>query len=102
MAERFTKADDVLKDIIDKLERSVNRFIQQLNIEVAKLTPIRSGRARRGWRVIAEYTIRSNNTRVIENRVPYIGLLEMGYSKQAPNGMLGPALTRLSRRTYKL
>lgn len=101
MAERFTKADDVLKHLFDTVERSINQFIRELNIEIARLTPIRSGAARRGWRVIGEYKLRGN-TRVIENRVPYIGLLEAGYSKQAPNGMLGPALTRLNRRKYKI
>ena len=101
MAKRFTRASVVFRDIVDSVERSVNLFIRQLNIEVARLTPIRTGTARRGWRVIGEYKLRGN-TRVIENRVPYIGLLEMGYSKQAPNGMLGPALTRLNRRKYKI
>ena len=101
MAKRFTKANVVFRDIIVTVERSVNLFLGQLNRDVARATPKRSGTAQRGWRKIADYKV-GRTTTVIENRVPYIGLLEMGYSKQAPRGMLGPVLNRLTRRTYRL
>ena len=100
MAKRFTKYNDVMKDIVDSVERSVNVFLRALNTEVKRLTPVRTGRAQRGWRIVSQYKL--SKPGVIENRVPYIGLLEAGYSKQAPNGMLGPALNRLTRRTYRI
>lgn len=101
MAGRFTKANVVFRDIIAELERSVNQFLTTLNRDVARATPRRSGRAQRGWRKVNEYKVGQTKT-VIENRVPYIGLLEMGYSRQAPNGMLDVTLKKLARRTYRL
>lgn len=101
MAARFNKAKDVFRDIETKFERAVNQFLYKLNREVTKLTPRRSGRAARGWRLMSSYKIGRTQV-VIENRVPYIGLLEMGYSRQAPNGMITPAMNRLKRRTYKV
>jgi len=61
--------------------------------EVKKRTPIKQGRARRGWRVER----RGTNTHVV-NRTPYIGTLERGRSKQAPRGILKPTLRGLKNR----
>lgn len=46
---------------------------------VVPRTPIKTGRARRGWRT---------GSSDIRNEVPYIGKLESGYSRQAPSGFV--------------
>jgi hypothetical protein len=102
MAVRSTKADVIYKDMVRSFERAVNRFIELLNREVTRLTPRRTGRAARGWRVTNQYKIGRRSPSLVENRVPYIGLLDLGYSKQAPNGIVDPAMRRLTRRTERL
>lgn len=39
-----------------------------------------------------------NNVFKIKNTVPYLGRLEQGYSKQAPEGITRPAFREVSRR----
>lgn len=56
-------------------------------------TPVDTGRAKRGWRLL-----RRRFGFIINNYVPYIGYLEQGRSKQAPRGMVKPTLERLRAR----
>ena len=83
----------------DGLKRSLREFIKDLadEIEIAakKNTPIKSGNARRNWTKQV-----TDKRATIENKVPYIGRLEAGASKQAPNGILKPTLTQIKGK-YK-
>lgn len=78
---------------VRSLERELDSFIGRMTddllVNARSLTPIDKGRARRGWR--KEKTFRQ--TKVV-NRVPYINELENGRSKQAPNGILTPAIRK--------
>jgi hypothetical protein len=56
-------------------------------------TPVDTGRAKRGWRLL-----RRRFGFIINNYVPYIRFLEQGSSKQAPRGMVKPTLERLRAR----
>lgn len=58
-------------------------------------TPIRLGKARRGWK-----KRKTNRGTVIENRVLYIDQLEQGSSRQAPRGIVGPTIQEITRRKY--
>lgn len=69
---------------------------------VKDLTPVDTGTAKRGWRLLT----RQSNYEIINN-VPYIGILDKGRhmtsrgmrgSNQAPQGMTGPTLRQLSTR----
>ena len=58
-------------------------------------TPIRLGRARRGWK-----KSKNNKGYTVSNRVPYINKLDQGSSKQAPQGIVKPTIDEISRRRY--
>lgn len=79
------------------VRRDVDRYIDKLTDELFTQTvietPIDKGKARRGWR--KEKGFRETS---IVNRVPYIGALERGHSKQAPRGITKPAITKTLRR----
>ena len=81
------------------LERDLGKFVAEVAAEVDKdaraNTPVRSGRARRGW----VKTV-SSDTFTVQNKVPYIGKLEAGASRQAPRGIIGPTLTAVKGK-YK-
>lgn len=68
-------------------------FAQTFYEEVKKATPIDKGKARRGWNLY-----RKDTTWHVNNRVPYINVLEKGHSKQAPNGIIQPAIRQTMRR----
>jgi hypothetical protein len=82
------------------LEREKDLFIARVaqdTLEVARQkTPIDKGQARRGWHLESAF-----KEKRIVNRVPYIVPLEEGHSKQAPNGILGPTIREITRRSYK-
>jgi len=84
---------------MNAVRRDVDRIIDKVAdtlLEDAKLfTPIDKGNARRGWK-----KQKANSKTEIINRVPYIGALERGHSKQAPRGILTPTVQKTIRR-YK-
>ena len=86
-----------LNEVLTSVEKSIKgvstKLTNALLKEVRKNTPIRQGRARKGWRVERQGT----NTKFI-NRVPYIGKLERGRSKQAPQGILRPTVRNIKNR----
>lgn len=85
--------DRVLSAVKKEISQIGTRLANTLLVEAKKNTPIKQGTARKGWRIERQGT----NTRVI-NRTPYIGSLERGRSKQAPNGILRPTIRGLKNR----
>ena len=99
---KFKNSRAVFTDITDTLGDIVNHFIDDFYKEVKRTTPSRGGAAKKGWKKTTKYSIdRPGKTTVIKNDVPYIGILDEGSSKQAPNGMTGPAFNKLSNRRYR-
>lgn len=101
----------IFNHIEHKLERAVDQFFNELNTTARNITPIRTGRARGGYRKTGSYRIGDSKI-MIENKVPYIGLLDRGRvifqgkqigSTQAPQGIIVPVLKTLlkQRRTIR-
>ncbi|MAO23324.1 MAG: hypothetical protein CMJ25_21435 [Phycisphaerae bacterium] len=102
MGRKFRTASAASNSITKSLNSIVNHFLDDFFDEVKKTTPVRKGQAKRGWRKRNKYDIdRKGKTTVMENRVPYIGLLDEGASRQAPRGMTDPAFRKLSKRRYR-
>lgn len=83
------------KDAQNQIERIIDRVSDDIVVVARANTPIRLGKARRGWK-----KRRLTKGAVIENRVIYIDKLEGGSSKQAPTGILEPTLREITRRRY--
>ena len=99
---KFRSAKAASADIEDSLNAVVNHFLDDFYKEVKKTTPVREGRAKRGWRKRNKYDIdRKGDQIVMENKVPYIGILDEGSSSQSPRGMTDPAFRKLSKRRYR-
>ena len=92
------------KGAIDELKAemgvAVNSALKDLKEISAEITPEDTGRARRGWRKVADFKFNGSSQVVIRNDVPYIGVLDKGSSKQAPDGIVDPAVKEINRR-YK-
>ena len=82
-------------DLARNLQQFVDQIAQDVFIEAKKVTPVKSGNARKNW----TKTNKRDNFEV-KNQVPYIGKLEAGASRQAPKGILGPTLTAIKGK-YK-
>lgn len=86
-----------VKDAMDQLRFAVDTKVSSVAEQVETIarskTPIKSGNARRNWN-----TRKGRQGFTVDNRVPYIGRLEEGYSKQAPQGIIQPTLRAVRRR----
>lgn len=92
----------IFGDIEGSLEREIQDIVQAINTSVKRTTPVQSGRARRGWRTTGRYKL-GKSSQVMENLVPYIGILDRGSSRQAPNGIVDPGVRKIiSRRRKRL
>ena len=92
--------DAIERDIKRVLERSVNAIIADA-LNIAKnTTPVRTGRAKAGWKRRAQFSVRKSRQIVIENMVPYIGILD-GAVPARGGGRRGPIMKpALDRAVY--
>lgn len=89
----------VMKNLKSEIDGDLGSFFNELERNLRLETPVDEGRARRGWRKTGNPSVDSHgNQPVIENRVPYIGVLDKGSSKQAPNGIVEPAFKKTARK----
>lgn len=73
--------------------------MDQFYKELKATTPVKTGRARSGWKRFRNVNIGRDETQtVFSNTVPYIGRLDEGYSKQAPNGIVDPAWEQANKK----
>jgi hypothetical protein len=84
------------KAVIDFIEGLADEY-QNLIAEKAytlirDTTPIRTGKARRGWQ--KRKSRGTGSFQVIENKVPYVIYLNEGHSRQAPKGYIQQQLER--------
>ncbi len=87
------QAEGVIAGLKRDLAKQVRSISNDLFNSLKRLTPVRSGRARAGWRKRdgrMKFTIRNN--------VPYIGRLDDGYSNQSPKGMTRPAVREVANK----
>jgi len=88
---------------LKRLEQKQSRLLaNDIFRSVKDLTPVDTGRAKRNWRLL-----KRRFGYIINNTVPYIGVLDAGRglragqmrgSKQAPRGMTKPTFERLRAR----
>lgn len=92
----------MMNQVDKELGSAVKRLADTLHSTIQRRTPVDTGRAKAGWRK----TVGQDNF-VIENRVPYVPILDKGRhmtprgmrgSKQAPRGIVGPSLTEIKRK----
>jgi len=92
--------DEVERDIKRIFERTVNAIIDQALTLAKDKTPVRTGRAKRGWTRRNNFRAGSNRLTVIENMVPYIGVLD-GAVPARGGGRRGPIMKpALDRAVY--
>jgi|TARA_R110001632_G_scaffold26356_4_gene71301 mRNA-degrading endonuclease RelE of RelBE toxin-antitoxin system len=86
----------VMKDLKREIAHDFKDYNKDLLDNLKKNTPVgTSGKARQGWKNKYNNEIgKKSKYNLVENKVPYIGVLDTGSSNQAPNGIVKPALTK--------
>jgi hypothetical protein len=97
---KFSGVDVISKKLSKTLEMTIAE-VGQLALDTVQnkkgspnssgvITPVKTGFTRDQWTV--NYSKRDFE---VANRVPWIGKLEAGASRQAPKGIIGPSLTQV-------
>jgi len=99
---KISNLDAVMTQVKREIGKVSDRIAQTIFQEAKIHTPIDKGRARRGWRLKKSSNPSAGNfverEHRITNRVPYIGLLERGRSKQRPRGIIRPTIEAFKRK----
>jgi len=98
---RSSNPKTISRDLNRSLERAIDSLISDINTDARDITPVKSGFARSQGRRTGSYRIGDTGV-IVENRAPYIGILDRGSSRQAPNGIMTPVLNKLSKRRTRL
>jgi len=93
MAKRMKQ---VLNTLDQEIGRDFNSMVDDLNYQLKLITPVDTGRARKGWRKPRKAEI-DQKSPLLDNRVEYSGVLDDGWSSQAPRGIVEPAFKRTRR-----
>jgi len=87
------RVDDQINRSLRKIQRDLKAYPAEALTEFKRLTPVRSGNARR------KTTLRGTD---IEADYPYAGRLDAGWSRQAPDGMIRPFGKWLERKVKQI
>lgn len=87
----FPTVSDIIKEVEQTIHDETNKMAADLHAGLMRATPVDTGRARNGWQLTP------GDEPVIENQVPYIGVLNDGHSKQAPAMFVEAEIARVSR-----
>ena len=90
--------DQIAKAVSDAVRQVSQELLATLKNQRGKVfTPVKSGRARDSWRLKRKNDLHFR----ISNKTPYINRLDEGYSKQAPNGIVRPAVQEVANKTIR-
>jgi hypothetical protein len=91
---KISGIDAISNNLKKKLEMTVaevgNLTLDTVQNKHGRITPVKTGFTRDQWTL--NYKKRDFE---VANRVPWIGKLEAGASRQAPKGIIGPTLTQV-------
>lgn len=96
----MAESDRTIRQLKAEIDTDLSTFVKQYVGMLRSTTPIDTGRARNGWQQTFRKGQVGNKNRVpiARNDVPYIGVLDEGWSKQAPRGIVEPALNRTRKK----
>jgi len=95
-----SEADKTIRQLKAEIDTDLSKFAQQYLSQLRQTTPVLTGRARQGWQSTFRKKLVGNgkDIPIARNNVPYIGVLDTGSSRQAPNGIVEPALRKTRKR----
>lgn len=97
----MSQARRTMTNLRAEINNDLRAFAQEYVHQLRSTTPIATGRARGGWQNIYGSVLLGrggSQIPIAKNDVPYIGVLDTGWSKQAPYGIVKPALQKTRKR----
>jgi hypothetical protein len=94
-------ANGIKRELYAEINSDLSTFANRFTQELRATTPIRTGQARQGWKNVYKPGAMKNGRSfpIAKNEVPYIGVLDSNKtSRQAPMGIVEPALRKTTRK----
>ena len=82
--------------LFDEISNIISEMGEDFYNEVKNNTPVDTGLAKNSWK-----KSKNKNSTIINNKQPYISELDSGSSRQAPDGMTGPAIKTIQKNFNK-
>lgn len=86
--------DSLKSQLSREVRREATKVSRQVLAQMREATPVDTGRARSGWNAS---TPDRNGRFVLSNSVPYIGALNAGHSRQAPQRFIEGVALKFGR-----
>jgi|TARA_R110002167_G_scaffold2255_3_gene11619 hypothetical protein len=98
------KASNVIKDLMKDINNDWHAWTGDLTTNLRTITPIDTGAAKQAWKKVGKLNITASARKalIITNRVGYASILDGSQgrptSRQAPRGIVDPALARTQQK----
>lgn len=95
----MSQSSRVTRQLRTEIDSDFRRWLGEFEHQLRATTPIRTGRARGGWRNTYTGGIgRQSKFPIFRNDVPYTPALDEGWSRQAPTGIVAEALRKTRKK----
>jgi len=100
----MSESSRTMKHMVTLMSADMNKYIAELKVNLKAATPIKTGAARADWRQTGKIDLANMNGRkvILTNKVGYASILDGSEgrptSKQAPDGIVEPALKKTQQK----
>lgn len=90
--------NSAIKNMQTKMQADFDKFVYNFQSNLRVRTPIRTGAARRAWSKVGDLKIGSGaQKKILTNQVGYASILDDGYSRQEPKGIVDNAFKQTKK-----
>lgn len=94
----MSKADNTIKNLKAEMQKDYDKFVTDFTSNLRVRTPIRTGAARRAWTKVGDLKIGSGlSKKILTNAVGYASILDGGWSRQEPKGIVDNAFKQTKK-----
>jgi hypothetical protein len=91
-------AKNAIDNLKAQMQKDYDKFVTDFTSNLRVRTPIRTGAARRAWNKVGDLKIGSGLTkRILTNAVGYASILDDGWSRQEPKGIVDNAFKQTKK-----
>ena len=94
----MSKKDNTINSLKAEMQKDYDKFVTNFTSNLRVRTPIATGAARRAWTKVGDLKIGSGSSRrILTNAVGYASILDGGWSRQEPKGIVDNAFKQTKK-----
>lgn len=96
--EQTMAKNNTIRNMKSEMQKDFDKFVTNFTSNLKVRTPIRTGAARRAWTKVGNLKIGSGlSKRILTNAVGYASILDDGWSRQEPKGIVDNAFKQTKK-----